>query len=84
MLCNTALDALAGELQAVNEGLWDIENEIRACEAQADFGPRFVELARSVYLTNDRRSAIKRRINEASGSAIVEEKLYNREGIRRP
>ena len=84
MLCNTALDALVGELQAVNEELWEIEDEIRACEAQGDFGPRFVELARSVYLTNDRRSAIKRRINEASGSAIVEEKLYNREGIRRP
>ena len=84
VLCDAALDALVGELQAVNEELWDIEDDIRACEGQGDFGPRFVELARSVYLTNDRRSAIKRRINEVSGSAIMEEKLYNREGIRRP
>ena len=71
---------MVGELQAVNEELWEIEDEIRACEAQGDFGPRFVELARSVYRSNDRRSAIKRRINEASGSAIVEEKLYRPRG----
>ena len=77
--CTEALDSLVCELQAVNETLWQIEDEIRACEAQGDFGPRFVELARSVYQSNDRRSAIKRRINEASGSAIVEEKFYRAE-----
>ena len=63
-------------LKAVNEQLWQIEDEIRDQEANQDFGPRFIELARSVYVTNDRRAAIKRRINAALGSAIVEEKSY--------
>lgn len=63
-------------LRAVNEALWDIEDRIRECEAAADFGPRFVQLARSVYRQNDRRAAIKREINEASGSALTEEKSY--------
>ena len=77
--------ALVGELQAANEELWDIEDEIRACEARGDFGPRFVELARSVYRTNDRRSAIKRRINLQLGSTLVEEKGYPRyEGTTLP
>lgn len=71
-----ALTALAAELKAVNEALWDIEDAIRDCERMADFGARFVELARSVYRRNDRRSAIKRRINELLGAGIVEEKSY--------
>jgi hypothetical protein len=70
------LTALLGELRTVNEALWDIEDEIRACEASQDFGDRFVELARSVYKTNDRRAAIKRRINILCGSSIIEEKSY--------
>ncbi len=77
--CGPPLDALVRGLQEVNEALWEIEDEIRTCEARGDFGPRFVELVRSVYESNDRRAAIKRRINEASGSAIVEEKLYRAE-----
>ena len=67
----------ADELRAVNTTLWDIEDEIRACEARGDFGERFVALARSVYLTNDRRSALKKRIDLAVGSTIVEEKSYD-------
>jgi hypothetical protein len=74
--CDAEFNALVDELAAVNEELWEIEDEIRSCESRGDFGPRFIELARSVYRTNDRRSAIKRRINEAAGSAIVEEKHY--------
>jgi len=74
--CDGQFETMAGELQAVNEELWDIEDEIRACEARGDFGPQFVELARSVYRTNDRRSAIKRRINLELCSALVEEKEY--------
>ncbi|HVL15946.1 MAG TPA: DUF6165 family protein [Gemmata sp.] len=70
------LDELAAELREVNETLWQIEDDIRDRERSGDFGPRFVELARAVYHTNDRRAAIKRRINELVGSAIVEEKLY--------
>ncbi len=66
--------ALVVELKAVNEALWQIEDEIRDCERAGDFGPRFIELARSVYRQNDRRSALKRRINELLGSGIVEEK----------
>jgi tetratricopeptide (TPR) repeat protein len=67
---------LAGRLKAVNESLWDIEDEIRRCEAAQDFGPRFIELARSVYRENDRRAALKRAINELLQSRIVEEKSY--------
>ncbi len=71
-----ALERLEAELQAVNEALWVIEDDIRACEAVRDFGPRFIELARSVYIQNDRRAAIKKQINEHCGSSIVEEKSY--------
>jgi hypothetical protein len=74
---NTAeMSGLADELRAINTALWEIEDDIRACEAQGDFGPRFVALARNVYHSNDRRSAVKKRINLAFGSAIVEEKSY--------
>ncbi len=71
------LDALAAELMAVNAALWDIEDGKRDCERRGDFGPAFVALARAVYVENDRRAAIKRRINEAAGSDIVEEKSYD-------
>lgn len=67
---------LAAALKAVNEELWAIEDEIREHEARGDFGPRFIELARSVYLTNDRRARIKRQINDLHGSDIPEEKSY--------
>ena len=70
------LDALTVDLKAVNAALWDIEDEIRLCERAQDFGPRFIELARSVYKQNDRRAALKRRINELLGSDLVEEKAY--------
>jgi hypothetical protein len=70
------LDGLTTRLKRVNEELWDIEDAIRRCEAAKDFGPRFVELARSVYHKNDLRSRLKREINELLGSAIVEEKDY--------
>jgi hypothetical protein len=67
---------LIEQLQAVNEELWEIEDKIREREAEGDFGQRFVQLARSVYKKNDLRAAIKRRINEALGSELVEEKSY--------
>lgn len=65
-------------LYAVNARLWDIEDEIRECEAGGDFGARFVKLARSVYIENDERAAIKKRINLALGSTLVEEKSYRK------
>lgn len=70
------LDVLEGRLKTVNEALWVIEDEIRDCEREKDFGPRFIELARSVYMRNDLRAALKREINERLGSRLVEEKSY--------
>jgi tetratricopeptide (TPR) repeat protein len=67
---------LADKLAAVNARLWNIEDAIRTCEREGDFGPRFVALARSVYAENDARAAIKRAINILGGSALVEEKSY--------
>lgn len=64
------------ELQDVNEALWEIEDEIRVKERRAEFDAAFIALARSVYVTNDRRAAIKRRLNEGLGSDIVEVKDY--------
>ncbi len=63
-------------LREVNESLWEIEDEIRGCEARGDFQDTFISLARAVYRKNDERSRIKREINEATGSAIMEEKSY--------
>jgi len=68
--------ALFDGLRAVNGALWDIEDNIRAEEAAGRFGDRFVELARAVYVTNDRRAELKKKINLATGSDLVEEKSY--------
>jgi hypothetical protein len=70
------LDQMIIELKAINAAIWEVEDEIREYERRHDFGHRFVDLARSVYRNNDRRAAIKRRINEWLGSAILEEKGY--------
>lgn len=72
-----ASEALVAELLAINQSLWDIEDGKRAHERRQDFGAEFVELARQVYIRNDRRAAVKRRINEVMGSAIVEEKSHD-------
>ena len=64
------------QLRAVNEGLWGIEDRKRLKEASASFDQEFIALARSVYFENDKRAAIKRRINEKLGSDIIEEKSY--------
>jgi hypothetical protein len=63
-------------LQAVNERLWDIEDRIRDKEARQTFDRDFIELARSVYVCNDERAALKKRINQQLGSRLVEEKSY--------
>jgi hypothetical protein len=63
-------------LQRVNEQLWDIEDRIRDKEARRTFDQEFIELARAVYVSNDERAAIKKRINSRLGSRIVEEKSY--------
>jgi hypothetical protein len=70
------LAALRGELAALNQRLWDIEDAIRRKEAAQDFDAAFIELARAVYRSNDERSRIKRAINDLLGSNIIEEKQY--------
>jgi tetratricopeptide (TPR) repeat protein len=75
-ITGSRVDALARELKAVNAILWDVEEDIRQCERKGDFGPAFIALARRVYVTNDKRAALKRDINELFGSAIVEEKYF--------
>ena len=70
------LAELALQLKTINKALWEIEDDIRACEAQRDFGARFIELARSVYITNDKRAAVKKQINLLTGAQIIEEKSY--------
>ena len=67
---------LRAELKAVNERLWDIEDEVRLKEKAGSFDQAFVELARSVYMQNDERARIKKAINLALGSSYVEEKSY--------
>lgn len=73
---HAALAALAAELKAVNETLWQVEDDIRDCERAKDFGETFIRLARAVYVNNDQRAAIKRRVNDLLGSTLVEEKSY--------
>jgi hypothetical protein len=67
---------LEAGLDEVNGALWRIEDELRVLESRRDFGARFVELARAVYFTNDRRAALKRDLNRRFGSTLVEEKQY--------
>ena len=74
-----ATPALAHEerqLHEVNERLWDIEDRIRDKEAKQSFDRDFIELARAVYVSNDERAAIKKRINQQLGSRLIEEKSY--------
>jgi Flp pilus assembly protein TadD len=70
------LDAMFQELKQINGQLWEVEDKLRVLEKQGDFGARFIELARQVYVTNDRRAVVKRQINDSAGSRIVEEKSY--------
>ena len=64
------------ELESVNKKLWDIEDELRVKESKKEFDKEFIELARSVYFTNDKRASIKKKINELTGSDIMEVKSY--------
>ena len=74
---NTAsIKALIAELKDINEALWDIEDDIREREYAKDFGEAFIALARAVYVTNDKRAEVKKQINLATGSTLIEEKSY--------
>jgi hypothetical protein len=68
--------AQVAALKDVNAQLWQSEDDIREHERRQDFGPGFLALARSIYRHNDKRAALKRAINEACGSALMEEKSY--------
>ncbi len=70
------LGLLTAELRLVNETLWDIEDRIRGKEAEKSFDQAFIELARPVYIHNDKRADLKRRINLLMKSSIVDEKQY--------
>jgi hypothetical protein len=70
------IQKLFNEIKIVNLTLWDIEDKIRICEKNKDFGKQFVELARSVYINNDKRAEIKSKINKLLGSNIKEVKEY--------
>lgn len=70
------LEQLIADLEVINQTLWDIEDAIRAHEQRQDFGPAFVDLARQVYLTNDRRSRLKQQIDSYLHSPWREEKSY--------
>jgi len=76
VLKEAEISALAAQLKALNESLWEIEDAIRECERAGEFGARFIELARSVYKQNDKRGAVKRQINLALESGLIEEKSY--------
>ena len=70
------LKNLYKQLAEINSELWTIEDHIRECERNKDFGSDFIRLARAVYFTNDKRSQIKKSINLLTGSGFVEEKSY--------
>tara|TARA_R110002153_G_scaffold220537_1_gene373031 strand:+ start:861 stop:1247 length:387 start_codon:yes stop_codon:yes gene_type:complete len=64
------------ELASINGKLWDIEDDIRECEKNQEFRNKFVELARAVYITNDKRCKVKKEINILTVSGLIEEKSY--------
>ena len=82
-LCNNLFNSYGNELRSlyaklseINAELWKIEDDIRECERNKDFGDEFVRLARAVYFTNDKRSDVKKSINLLTESGFVEEKSY--------
>ncbi len=73
---DSTINDLHTQLKKINEALWEIEDDIRDKERAGEFDERFIELARNVYFTNDRRSKIKKDLNLHLGSEIIEEKSY--------
>ncbi len=73
---NDRVQLLKQALKVVNQSLWKIEDKIRIKESRKEFDQEFIELARSVYLQNDKRAATKKEINALLGSRIMEEKSY--------
>jgi len=80
LLLSEKLTGLWNDLYEINTALWEIEDDIRACELAQNFGEKFISLARAVYVTNDQRADVKKMINLLLGSVIVEEKSYHKRG----
>jgi len=78
ILLTEKIKSLKKELKRINERLWAIEDDIRLKEHKKEFDQAFIQLARLVYITNDRRGEIKKKINEYLGSYLVEEKEYTK------
>jgi hypothetical protein len=76
LLRNPSINSLYSQLKSINQDLWKIEDDIRECERRKEFDDEFISLARKVYFTNDERARVKKEINLASGSELVEEKSY--------
>ena len=70
------MNPLIEALQDINRQLWDVEDDLRTHESKQEFNDKFIQLARSVYKLNDKRAFIKKNINQACGSTLVEEKSY--------
>jgi len=73
-----AINDYLNQLIDINSALWKIEDELRDCEKNKEFDKKFIDLARSVYITNDKRAEIKLEINNKFGSKIVEVKSYTK------
>ncbi len=73
---SSQLTALKAELKVINQDLWNIEDAIRLKEGKKQFDQEFIALARSVYVTNDKRAEVKKKVNLLLGSGLVEEKSY--------
>jgi ribosomal protein L15E len=75
---NVTVNSLVKELEIINEKLWVIEDKLRDKERLNQFDEEFIQLARSVYFTNDERAKIKKNLNEVTNSKFVEEKSYQK------
>lgn len=78
IVATPTLKGLAAQLASTNESLWKTEDRLRLFESEKEFGHAFVQLARSVYELNDKRSQLKKKINTITNSHIVEEKSYEK------
>ncbi len=72
----SGIEEYLSKLQEINTELWEIEDDIRECEKRNDFSEQFIKLARSVYITNDQRFAVKNEVNNKYGSSMKEVKSY--------
>ena len=75
---NESVRSLVQELENINKKLWDVEDELRDKERKKYFDDNFIELARLVYFTNDKRAEVKKKLNEITNSKLIEEKSYQK------